>query len=207
MKKHLTPLVLIAILLVALSACTKPASTPPPPTTTPDLEGIMAQATTTALAQSGGAPEDTTAGEEEAISAPEEAEPTNTAVPAPTSMPTMAPVSEYGVPNNYTLHKGEFPYCLARRFNINQDTLLAHNGLSKNTQLPAGYTLQIPTGAGPFYGNRALRSHPTSYTVAAGDTFYSVACLFGNVDPRAIAEANGMSVSDNLSTGMVIQIP
>ena len=207
MKKHLTPLVLTIILLIALSACTKPASTPPPATATINFEKIYEQATGTALAQPEIAPvEVDTTGEEESLSAPEEAAAsTNTPVPEPTS--TMVPISAYEVPASYTLHTGEFPYCLARRFNINQDSLLALNNLSINAQLPAGYTLKIPQSAGPFFGQRALRSHPVSYTVLANDTFYSIACLFGDVDPRAIAVANGMDVSASLSAGKVIQIP
>lgn len=204
MKKHLTPLVLTIILLIALSACTRVASTPPPATATLDLTEIHEQATGTALAQPDAVPVEVESSEEEA--APEEAV-VSTATPVPEPISTMPAIPDYEVPTTYTLHKGEFPYCLARRFNINQDSLLTLNGLSINVQLPAGYTLQIPQSAGPFFGPRALKAHPSNYTVLAGDTFYSIACLFGDVDPRAIAVANGMGVSESLSAGKVIQIP
>jgi hypothetical protein len=43
--------------------------------------------------------------------------------------------------------------------------------------------------------------------VAVNDTFYTIACSFGDVDPSAIAAANGMSVTAPLTTGQVINIP
>jgi len=130
---------------------------------------------------------------------------TATPIPAPTSTP--APISTYEVPSSYTIHKGEYPYCLSRRFNINPDDLLAYNGLYRGVILYPGNTLQIPSNARPFPGQRTLRSHPASYTVQASDTFYTIACLFGDVDPRAIATRNGMDVSQGLSTGATIHIP
>ena len=67
-------------------------------------------------------------------------------------------------------------------------------------------TLSIPTSGNVFPGPRALLAHPTQYTVRNGDTIYSVACDFGDVDPLRIASANGLSGSD-LSAGATIQIP
>ncbi len=36
--------------------------------------------------------------------------------------------------------------------------------------MPVGYNLKIPQTGNTFFGQRALLSHPTSYTVVAGDT-------------------------------------
>ena len=71
----------------------------------------------------------------------------------------------------------------------------------------AGTTLRIPQ-TGFFPGARALRSHPTTYTVtSSNETFYSVACLFGDVDPAQIAQANGLSLGSVLNLGQAINIP
>ena len=121
----------------------------------------------------------------------------------PTS--TLAPVT--GRPANYTLQQGEFPYCIARRFNVNPEELLSLNGLYDGSLYMPGTMLQIPQ-TGSFPGPRALRSHPTTHTVASSDeTFYSIACLFGDVDPASIAQANGLSLGSLLTIGQAIKIP
>jgi LysM repeat protein len=121
--------------------------------------------------------------------------PTNTAIPA-------------GVrPASYTLQQGEFPYCIARRFNVDPDALLSASGLTSPDLYYPGLTLTIPQ-SGAFPGSRMLSTHPTSYTVASGDqTIYGVACIFGDLDPSAIASANGISASADLSAGQILKIP
>jgi LysM repeat protein len=111
-----------------------------------------------------------------------------------------------GHPSSYTIHAGEFPYCIARRFNVDPGDLLNLNGLSAGEILQPGTTLSIPQ-TGSFPGTRALQAHPTQYTVAVNDTFYSIACTFGDVDPSAIAAANGLAVTAPLTTGQILNIP
>ena len=126
-----------------------------------------------------------------------------TETPLPTALPTVG-----GNPVAYTLHRGEFPYCLARRFNVHPAQLLAANALSDGQRVPPGTALVIPQNNLPFPGNRALRNHPATYLVITSDeTLYSIACLFGDVDPGAIAYANGMSTDAVLSAGQQLQIP
>lgn len=120
----------------------------------------------------------------------------------------VAEAKEYEVPDSYTIKSGEFPYCIARRFNIDPADLLNANGLGVNSQVYPGTTLTIPKNAGKFnQGDRALKSHPTDYTVVSGDTIYSIACLFGDVDPRAIEDVNDLGSGNSLSAGQVIKIP
>ncbi len=109
-------------------------------------------------------------------------------------------------PATYTLQPGEFVYCLARRFDVDPDQILTLNGLSDGTTIYPGTVLKIPQ-SGSFPGTRALRNHPTTYTASAGDTLYSVACEFGDVDPQSIATTNGLSLSTTLSSGQTISIP
>ena len=124
---------------------------------------------------------------------------------AGTTLPTSAPVGSR--PSSYTLQRGEFPYCLARRFDVNPEELLSLNGLSDGTIYYPNLSLRIPQ-SGSFPGTRALRNHPATYTVAASsETVYSVACVFGDVDPAAIAQANGISVGTALTSGQTLSIP
>ena len=119
-----------------------------------------------------------------------------------------APVQEsFDVPNKYVIQKGDHLYCIARRFDINVAALLNANGLSNNSNVYPGTQLIIPKDAGGFGGERSLRNHPTEYTVVAGDTINSIACLFGDVDPRAIEAANELSGDYSLTPGQVLYIP
>ncbi len=122
--------------------------------------------------------------------------------PAVISVPTSTP----GRPATYTLQKGEFPYCIARRFDVDPAQLLSMNGLTNNQLLQPGLQLTIPS-TGSFPGTRALRAHPTTYTVQLDDTIFKVACYFGDLDPTAIAAANGLALTSPLTTGQSLLIP
>jgi len=123
------------------------------------------------------------------------------ALVVPTGIPTITP------PNSYTLHTGEYVYCIARRFDINPGELLSLNGLSPSSVVYAGLTLKIPQTGNTFPGQRSLLSHPTTYTVSSGDTIYSVACQFGDVTPEAIAYANNLQEPYKLQDGQELIIP
>src|SRR5574340_107993 len=129
-----------------------------------------------------------------------------TVVPA-TQKPTQQSTSPIATSvvvaqSSYIIQQGEFPYCLARRFNISPDQLLSANGITDSTVLYSGKSLVIPQSAGPFPGDRAWHDHPTTYTVPSADTtINSVACWFGDVLPQDIASANGLTLSSTLTTG------
>jgi LysM repeat protein len=110
-------------------------------------------------------------------------------------------------PATYTLKAGEFPICIARRYNLDVISLLTLNKLSMDSQPKAGTKLRIPETGTWNLGSRSLRDHPTQYTVVSGDTFYKIACLYGNLLPEDIATKNGMEVGDKLSAGTVLDIP
>lgn len=205
----------LVLLAMALAACTRSASTPPPPPAVTDgtpsaqnwqqqtMEAVRAALLTQTAQAMGGAGE-TTPGEETPAAPATTPEATlSTPIVVATAMPTPTP----GRPATYTLQKGEFPYCLARRFNVDPGELLALNGLTPGQATYPGQVLRIPQTGSPFPAQRALRSHPTTYTVQSGDTIYSVACLFGDVDPMAIVAANQLPEPYTLTPGSVINIP
>jgi LysM repeat protein len=138
----------------------------------------------------------------------------STPMPSVTSQAPAAntPVSQSGGqvsnPGTYSLHEGEYPYCLARRFNVDPVQLLTLNGLSSGqSYYPPGTNISIPQSGAAFPGTRARKAHPAQYTVHAGDTIYSIACDFGDADPLAIASANNLSSPYTLTSGASIQIP
>ena len=129
-------------------------------------------------------------------------------IPSPTDTPVRyVSATPGGPPATYILQKGEFPFCLARRFDVSLDELLSLNGLTRDSLLSIGQELKIPQTGNPFEGIRILNEHPTTYTVQAGDTLSSIACYFGDLSPDLIALQNGLSLDANLTVGEVLVIP
>ena len=189
----------VATAVIGLVACAKPASTGPgalistdtnfPVPATKDMNALI---TETSVA-------------EQVQNTPLAV--TNTPVPVqPIATQVVVPTATPGHPTSYKLQKGEFPYCIARRFNVNPNDLLSQNGLNSKSATYPGQELKIPQ-SGSWPGERSLHKHPASYKVGAGDTIYSIACYFGDVDPMAIAQANGLKDPYTLKVGDSISIP
>ncbi len=128
--------------------------------------------------------------------------------PATPTVLIVVPTATPGRPVTYTLQQGEYPFCLARRFNVNPSELLTLNNLADGQLLQAGTVLNIPQTGNPFPGNRAWHPHPTTFTVTnPEETIYGVACYFGDLDPTAIAAANSLVPPYTLHTGQSLNIP
>ena len=223
MKSKFLILALVTILAgILVAGCDRPAPLPPtaatstsqipfpiPDNPTLDINGV---ATQTAVAKTppviavtptqgqGTVPQNT----------PVPPQPTNPPAPAATSTPrpvVVVPSSTPGRPSTYTIEAGDTYYCIARRFNLNVGDFLGLNGLSTSSFAQIGQTVKIPQSGTWDSGARALKAHPTSYTVVAGDTLNKIACKFGDVDPSDILVANGMSSANDLSVGRTIDIP
>jgi LysM repeat protein len=204
-------LLVLVIMLYAFGAvgCTLRASTPPPSTATVEggfpvpgegtqTLGLFEQiATQTALAAGGKGVTNAT---------PTTVAVVTQAAPSPTTAIVVA-TSTPGLPANYTLQKGEYPYCIARRFNVSPAELLSLNGLNNNSTTYPGMKLKIPQTGKAFPGTRAWHKHPATYTVKAGDTIYIVACYYGDIDPLVIAQVNSLSSPYTLKSGQSLQIP
>jgi LysM repeat protein len=125
-----------------------------------------------------------------------------TATPEPTiAVPTLTRPAEY------TLRDGEFPFCIARRFDLDPATLLSINNIAPNTLVEPGTTLQIPQTGSWTGSDRARNPHPTTHTVRAGETIYAIACFYGDVSPEAIIAVNQLEAPYTLTTGQTLDIP
>ena len=224
--------ILVLVSIIA-SACNQPYSQPPSVTNTPinpeslfatpiggptNMTDVQNFATGTSLALSGtpvvalftqtplgGTPQTVTETPTPLVALNPTSTVTATLAVSGTQPTALPPGSR---PSTYTLQKGEFPYCIARRFDVNPEELLSLNGITRGDIYYPNLTLKIPQTGNPFPPPRALRTHPTTYTVASsGETVYGVACVFGDVDPSAIAQANGISLSTTLTTGQQLSIP
>jgi LysM repeat protein len=202
MTKRFTPVIVIVVLLtLALSACKLPASKAP--------ETETSQAMTTPIRIQTDSPESMT--QTAVAKVPSTATlssgglaPTPTNTPEPTENIIIPTVTR---PATYTLHEGEFPYCIARRFNLDPADLISVNGLTANELVSPGTTLQIPQ-TGTWSGEGRVRNpHPDTYTVSAGETIYSIACYYGDVSPEAIIAANHLEEPYTLTAGQKLNIP
>ena len=223
-KRFLAVLAIFAFIL-ALTACTLSASTPPPmtPTTDSQMSTLEAElgniATQTAAAGGGSGVVSTPAepgspgGTPEGGGPTQEPQPEATQAPQPEQpdQPKPPKNAEWeptpGLPQTYTLQKYEFPFCIARRFNLNQSELLSLKGLGLNSVVPVGFTLRIPQTGNHFAGTRALQKHPATYTVVAGDTIYKIACTYGSVDPNGIIAVNDLKSPYTVEPGQKLAIP
>ncbi len=233
MKKYSKiALLVVSVIFFTLTACTLKASTPPPVQPTPSGEaqfpsftpGVGAFGTQTAIALT---PVSTTpqvniatttpapgtqpqAGATQTPQAqgggqtqPQASQPTATSAVAAVNTPVV------NRPTTYSLQRGEWPICIARRFNLDIPSFFAANGLNMGSQPAAGTTLNIPaTGTwNSVYGAIALKQHPDTHTVVAGETLYSIACAYGNVTPEAILAVNSLSSASDIKAGMSLKIP
>jgi LysM repeat protein len=219
-KKIYGLMIIILIAALLLTACERPASKAPtavptksgeipfPVATQPQIMLDILKGTQTAAAltpQTGGLPALVTSTPAFTFNTPL---PGTTPVVLTTPTPTRIayPTPTPGIPATYTIMSGEFVYCIARRFDRDPVDMLNLNGLNINSRPAIGAVLKIPA-SGSFPGARALKAHPTTYTVVAGDTIGKIACGFGDADPNTIFAANGLAVGTALTPGQVLQIP
>lgn len=223
-KKTYLILTLVVLLSFALAGCTLKASTPPPsvqaaaeetqpfPALTEESlvsEIIKATQTAAALGQQAEAtkaPKSVEKSEPKPVVKPTEKVAKDSDSEEDNDASSYEPNPNPPRPATYTLQAGEWPYCIARRYNLDIGALLSLNGLGNDSRPPAGTVLTIPQSGTWNAGDRAWHSHPTRYTVQSGDTLNTIACYFGNLLPEDIMEANGLT-SKKLNAGEVLQIP
>ncbi|MBI4496745.1 MAG: LysM peptidoglycan-binding domain-containing protein [Chloroflexi bacterium] len=118
------------------------------------------------------------------------------ALPSPTASPAYAePLRTYVVAPGDTL------WSIARRFGLSVDTLVAANGLANPDRIAVGQQLVLSTEAAAV-----PQPAPGQYTVAPGDTLWSIARRFGTT-PEAIVQANGLLNADRIFPGQALRIP
>jgi LysM repeat protein len=213
-KKIYGIMIILLITVLVLTACNRPATVSPtivptktgeipfPVATQPQIMQDILSSTQTAAAYAGGGVASATP--ELVFNTPVVVATVAATTPAPTKITYATPTP--GHPATYAIESGEFVYCIARRFNVNPVDLLNLNGLNMNSRPAIGTVLKIPA-SGSFPSERALKAHPTTYTVLAGDTIGSIACYFGDADPNTIYAANGLKAGTPLKVGKILQIP
>jgi LysM repeat protein len=228
-KRGLTIASTLLLVAVLISACEQPYSTPPAVTNTPidpnsffstpipsqpgnmqDVENITTQtALASVLTQTPGGNATAVVGATVTPTPIIELNPTATATQAVVTTSTSVPSGSR--PTTYTLKPGEFPYCIARRYNVDPDELLRLSGLSsaQANSLSSGTVLTLPQ-SGTFPGDRSWHDHPATFTVGVTyntNTVYGVACYYGDIEPSTIASNNNISFDATLTAGQTLNIP
>jgi LysM repeat protein len=207
MKRLTITILMSAALLLSISACQRSASTAPEgvgqPTSVVPENNLGVQPTLPPIEF----PLEVTATPEPIVLPTEQPAIVTPDTSSETAKPEIVTVE--GMPASYTLQKGEFPFCIARRYNVDPFELLDLNGLALDQIFYAGRVLVMPTSGAPFPTTLALHFHTPTYTVTSSEeTLRTIACYFGDVDPAALATANGLASADApLTIGMVLTIP
>jgi len=116
-----------------------------------------------------------------------------------------------GPPATVTVRKGDTLDAIADRLDVTVEQLKAANGLKRNTIQP-GDVLKNPKAqseAKASSGRKVAveaKAPPESYTVARGDTIFSISKRFG-VSMDALRRANGLSAKAQIHTGQKLQLP
>ena len=218
----------IAIFVLALSACTRSASTPPPSADDSEETGAQSETqatmdavrsailTQTAQAEAGGVATPTP------TEAPVETE--GTAATGDASLPTATPL---GQEIEYTVQPGDWIFKIARDFNVDPQEIIDLNNLSNPGSLTVGMVLKIPVEgataapeatstplaegtpaatATPGVGTGTPASGTTVHIVQPGEWIWQIARLYG-VDPQAIIDANNLTNPSSISPGDELIIP
>ncbi|NOZ05403.1 MAG: LysM peptidoglycan-binding domain-containing protein [Chloroflexi bacterium] len=122
-----------------------------------------------------------------------------------------APVAQPVSMQYYVVQWGDTLYSVAWRFGVPADALAQANGIAPDGWLYAGQRLIIPNGAHapapPAYGAPTAPAGPATYYICQpGDTLNSIAYRF-NINPWALAQANGLSNNGWVYAGQQLVIP
>jgi LysM repeat protein len=214
-----------------LAACTRQASTQPVPTNPPAQsttgaaeDPTMAAVRLTAAVRATQAVADTqTAQPAEALGTPQAAdltpqatagskdlstpeavattEVTTAVAPLPSATPASAACS-----NPYIVKPGDWIYKIARDCQVAPSALLAANpGINPNFVTP-GQKLNIPAVGGTTSQAQQTQTCSGTYTVAGGDTLYSIAYRCG-LTTEQLATANSIRYPFVIHVGDVLKFP
>ena len=111
-----------------------------------------------------------------------------------------APAPRGEAPRTIVAGRHDTLQSIADKEDVTVAELAKLNHLKKPYRLKRGQKIRLP-------GRPAPEPAPvTAYTVKRGDTLYSIARQF-NVSPKALADANGLDVGDQVKTGRRLQLP
>jgi LysM repeat protein len=134
----------------------------------------------------------------------------------------LIPVAPASAAVPHTVQPGETLWSIAAANNLTTRTVAAYNGLSEDSQVVLGSTIQVPTtveGYGALQQQGLVPADPAqaapaesapapqgAYTIRPGDTLSALAAQAG-VSTDAMAAMNGLDPSGVLLAGTAIKLP
>lgn len=213
MSRMRLAIVVLIILTLGLTACTRSASTPPPATdeglpsgAQSETQATMDAVRSAILTQTAQALGDTSA--------------TSTPTPLPTSDPLVSATPEPDQPTvttegqitEYTVLPGDWIFKIARKFGVDPQTIIDLNELLNPSALEVGMVLKIPASdiAPPATADGTGTPDDveggTTHVVKAGEWIWQIARLYG-LDPQAIIDANNLTSPATIYPGQELIIP
>ena len=208
-RMRLTIVVLIILTLI-LTACTRSASTPPPETD----EGLPSGAQSETQATMDAVRSAILTQTAQALG-----DPISTSTPLPESDPLASPTPDPDQPTatpeiqvtTYVVVSGDWIFKIAREFNVDPQAIIDLNEeLANSGALVVGMVLKIPTSdtAPPATddGTGAPIEGGTIHVVKSGEWVWSIARLYG-IDPQVIIDANNLASPGIIYPGDELIIP
>jgi len=208
-RMRLTIVVLI-ILTLGLTACTRSASTPPPETD----EGLPSGAQSETQATMDAVRSAILTQTAQALG-----DPISTSTPLPESDPLASPTPDPDQPTatpevqvtTYVVVAGDWIFKIAREFNVDPQAIIDLNEeLADSGALVVGMVLKIPTSdtAPPATGDSTGTpvEGGTIHVVKSGEWVWSIARLYG-IDPQVIIDANNLTSPGIIYPGDELIIP
>ena len=206
-RMRLTIVVLI-ILTLGLTACTRSASTPPPETD----EGLPSGAQSETQATMDAVRSAILTQTAQALG-----DPISTSTPLPVSDPLVSPTPDPDQPTatpeiqvtTYVVVSGDWIFKIAREFNVDPQAIIDLNEeLANSGALVVGMVLKIPTSATapPTDGTETPIEGGTIHVVKSGEWVWSIARLYG-IDPQVIIDANNLASPGTIYPGDELIIP
>ena len=208
-RMRLTIVVLI-ILTLGLTACTRSASTPPPETD----EGLPSGAQSETQATMDAVRSAILTQTAQALG-----DPISTSTPLPESDPLVTPTPDPDQPTatseiqvtTYVVVSGDWIFKIAREFNVDPQAIIDLNEeLANSGALVVGMVLKIPSSdtAPPATddGTGTPIEGGTIHVVQSGEWIWSIARLYG-IDPQEIIDANNLTSPATIYPGEELIIP
>jgi len=103
----------------------------------------------------------------------------------------------------HVVQRGDTLFSLSRRYQVSQEDIMRHNGITDASRIQIGMRLNIP---GPSVPGAAAAAAFSEYRVSPNETLFRIAQNHG-ITVQALRDMNGFSRDRVLRAGEIIRVP